>query len=137
MTRTARCCCGNLQAQTTGEPGFVVACHCQECQRRTGSVFGVGAYFPKAQVTVSGAHKTYIRDGQSGHKLHIRFCPECGTSVYWEALFRPDYIGVAVGAFADPGFPVPLRSVWEESRHPWLEFGHGPDRSEQQWKPKA
>jgi hypothetical protein len=45
MIRTARCCCGTLQIETSGEPSFVVAGHCVECLRRTGSVFGVGAYF--------------------------------------------------------------------------------------------
>ena len=37
MTRIAHCCCGSLRAETTGEPVFVGACHCTECQRRTGS----------------------------------------------------------------------------------------------------
>ena len=73
MIRTARCCCGALRAETTGEPNFVVACHCTECQRRTGSPFGVGAYFPKTQVTVSGAEKIHVRDGQDRRKLRIRF----------------------------------------------------------------
>lgn len=27
---------------------------------------------------------------------------------------------VAVGAFADPAFPAPVRSVWERSRHAWM-----------------
>jgi hypothetical protein len=112
--------------EASGEPSFVVACHCTECQRRTGSVFGVSAYFAKTQITPGGTSKTYIRDGQDGRKLHIRFCPDCGTSVYWEAEFRPGHIGVAVGAFADPHFPAPVRSVWEQSRHPWTGFEHNP-----------
>ena len=41
MTRIAHCCCGSLRAETTGEPAFVAACHCTECQRRTGAPFGV------------------------------------------------------------------------------------------------
>jgi hypothetical protein len=136
MIRTAHCCCGSLRVEASGEPKFVVACHCTECQRRTGSVFGVGAYYPKAQITVQGTSNLYVRDGQSGHKLRIHFCPDCGTSVYWEAEFRPDYYGVAVGAFADPQFPLPVRSVWEQTRHPWLVFGHNPDGFVQQWVSK-
>lgn len=31
----------------------------------------------------------------------------------------PDSIGVAVGSFADPGYPHPTRSVWERTKHPW------------------
>jgi hypothetical protein len=124
MTRTARCSCGGLAVEASGEPSFVVACHCTECQRRTGSVLGVGAYFPKAQVNVSGTSNLYVRDGQNGRKIRSHFCPDCGTSVYWETDFRPDHFGVAVGAFADPQFPVPVRSVWEQTRHPWVNFAH-------------
>jgi hypothetical protein len=31
-------------------------------------------------------------------------------------------IGVAVGAFADPAFPVPDQSVSDELRHSWIAF---------------
>src|SRR5215471_7461464 len=43
MTRMARCRCGALHAEVSGDPIRVIVCHCDECQRRTGSVFGVGA----------------------------------------------------------------------------------------------
>ena len=126
MTRTAHCACGALKVEASGEPAFVAACHCIECQRRTGSVFGVSAYFRERHITASGPAKTFVRDGQEGRKLHMHFCPDCGTTVYWQADFRPGFIGVAVGAFADPRFPLPAFSVWEQSRHPWLAFEHGP-----------
>jgi hypothetical protein len=124
MPRMARCSCGSLWVQTTGEATFVIACHCCECQRRTGAPFGVGVYFEKAQVGAQGASKLYIRDGQEGRKLRFHFCPECGTTVFWEVDIHSDLIGVAFGAFADPSFPPPTQSVWEASRHSWVEFGH-------------
>src|SRR3546814_2698469 len=42
----------------------------------------------------------------------------------------PGYIGVAVGAIADPGCPAPVRSVFEQSRHAWVAIG-GAARSEE------
>jgi hypothetical protein len=54
----------------------------------------------------------------------MRFCPTCGTTVYWELDLRPNWVGLAVGAFGDTGFPTPTRSVWERSRHAWVAFGH-------------
>jgi hypothetical protein len=110
----------------------VIACHCLDCQRRTGSIFGVGAYFRQEQVDPKGSSKVFVRDGQDGRKLRIHFCPECGNSVYWEPEFLSGHIGVAVGAFADPNFPPPSTSAWEQSRHPWLDFEHNPQRLERQ-----
>ena len=49
-TRNAACSCGQLQATTSGDPVRISVCHCLACQRRTGSVFGMQARFPRAQV---------------------------------------------------------------------------------------
>lgn len=110
VTRSARCCCGGLRAETTGEPTFVLACHCIECQRRTGAVFGVGAYFDRAQVRVDGTSSVYARERQAGRLLRFHFCPMCGTTVHWDLDAFPDKIGVAIGAFADAAFPASNRS---------------------------
>jgi hypothetical protein len=53
----------------------------------------------------------------------MHFCPECGTTVYSEGDRLPQHLGIAVGAFADPSFPAPTNSVWEQTRHPWVDFG--------------
>jgi glutathione-dependent formaldehyde-activating enzyme len=69
MTRIAHCCCGSLRAEATGEPAFVAACHCMECQRRTGSPFGVSTYFPKEQVCTEGPSKVYVRGSDAGRVM--------------------------------------------------------------------
>jgi len=120
MERTAACHCGQLRVTTTGEPERVGICHCQACQRRTGSLFHAGAYFTKEQVRSAGEYKTYERDSDSGFKIRFHFCPVCGSSVFWDGDRIPELCGVAVGAFADPNFPPPKYSIWEESRHAWL-----------------
>jgi hypothetical protein len=71
-------------------------------------------------VRYEGPSKAYARRADSGLEIRFYFCPECGTSVYYESDKSPDLCGIAVGCFADPGFPPPKRSVWEESLHPWI-----------------
>ncbi|HUN40853.1 MAG TPA: GFA family protein [Acetobacteraceae bacterium] len=122
MERVAQCHCGSLRAITSGEPLLVNVCHCKACQRRTGAPAGSGAAFAKTQVRVEGPSKVFERDGQSGRKVRFYFCPNCGTSLYWEADARPDWYGVAVGAFADPDFPAPSVSIFEESKHVWVKL---------------
>ena len=122
-SKLAQCSCGALRAEVHGEPqGGVVICHCAECQRRTGAPFGVGAYYSKKKVNISGESRLYIRTGTSGHPFHQHFCPTCGTTLFWYPTFRPEVIGIAVGGFVDPNFPPPIRSVWEQSRHAWVEL---------------
>jgi hypothetical protein len=135
MIRIAHCCCGSLRAEVTGEPALVAACHCIECQRRTGAPFGVSTYFPKEQVSTQGLNKVYERRSDSGRKIELRFCPNCGSTVFWHAEFRPDLIGIAFGAFADPSMPRPTHSVWETTGHPWVTFDHELRHLERQGEP--
>ena len=128
MTRMAHCCCGSLRAEASGEPALVAACHCTLCQRRTGSPFGVSTYFRKQQVRTEGTSKVYVHTSDSGRKIEAHFCPDCGSTVFWNAEIFPDLIGIAFGAFADPTVPWPTVSVWEATRHPWVTFDHQLDR---------
>jgi hypothetical protein len=66
---SARCTCGAIALSLPEPSRLVVACHCLDCQRRTGAPFGV-----------------------------------------------------AVGAIADPTYPAPARSVFEQSKHGWVEI---------------
>jgi hypothetical protein len=49
----------------------------------------------------------------------FHFCPPCGSTVWWEAA-PPAFVTVAIGACADPDFPPPHVSLYEERRHPWV-----------------
>ena len=118
----ARCSCGALSLSLSGPSRLVVACHCLDCQRRTGAPFGVGAFYAAETVTISGASKPYVRTAASGGKVRNHFCPDCGATVYWQADNLPGMIAVAVGAIANPDFPAPVRSVFEQSKHRWVEI---------------
>jgi len=45
--------------------------------------------------------------GRKRNALTFRFCPVCGSTVYWTGEGFPGYVAVAIGAFADPAFPAP------------------------------
>ena len=122
-SRTARCACQNFTVELAGDPQLVGACNCFECQRRTGSAFGVGAFFEKSQlIKTSGDKSTYNRQSESGRALSLHFCPNCGTTLYWDLEMLPGKFGVAVGCFNDPNFPAPTVAVWCQSAHDWVEF---------------
>ena len=119
-TRRAACNCGQLHLTVEGEPARISMCHCQQCQRRTGAVSSNQARFRAEQVTIAGDATEYRRSSDSGRALVFRFCPKCGSTVYWTGDGFPGLIAIAIGAFADPNFPPPTVSVWEEWRHPWV-----------------
>jgi len=120
--RRASCSCGQLAATATAEPLRVSVCHCLACQQRTGSVFAAQARFRKDQVQVVGQASTYTRVADSGGRITFHFCPHCGATVHYSLESQPDIVAIPVGAFADPAFPPPVRSVYESRRHGWVEI---------------
>lgn len=123
--RIASCSCGQLTATAAGDPIRVSVCHCLACQRRTGSVFGAQARFRRADVAVQGASTAWSRTGDGGSTATFHFCPTCGATVYYLFDGMPDMMAMPVGAFADPTFPAPVFSVYEERQHAWVALVGG------------
>jgi hypothetical protein len=73
-------------------------------------------------MTISGRSKEFLRVGDEGTKSTFRFCPECGATVYYTLEGLDGAVVIPVGAFADPRFPTPTFSVYEERMHSWMSM---------------
>jgi hypothetical protein len=120
MSKRAQCQCGALAVEIEGPEEAVVMCSCTECQRRSGSPFGEGAYYQRGQVRFIGEAREYVRAADSGKPFHQFFCPTCATTLYFWSERDPNRVGVAVGAFADSDFRRPDRSVFDSRKHAWV-----------------
>lgn len=70
----AQCACGALKVTLPDDiTPAVVACHCTACQGRTGSPFGVGAYYLLTALTITGKATPWTREADSGGYLHDLF----------------------------------------------------------------
>ena len=121
-TRTASCSCGQLAVQAPRDPVRVTVCHCLACQRRTSSVFGAQARFAAQSVQIRGTSNVFVRIGDSGGKIAYHFCPTCGTTVHYALEGEPQLVAIPVGAFANPEFPPPGRSLYEQRVHGWVRL---------------
>ncbi len=100
----------------------ISVCHCLACQQRSGSAFAVQARWPDADVTVSGEFRIWERVADSGRRTVYKFCPNCGSTISYTGEAFPGLTAVPVGAFADPDFPSPGFSVYENRKHGWVEI---------------
>jgi hypothetical protein len=116
------CLCGTVRYRLEGDPvqGPAV-CHCTFCKRRTGSAFGLGAYFDESAVRfTTGVLKTYAyRSDETGRWLKTEFCPNCGTTVAWTGEWAPGQRGIALGTFDDPNWIKPRMQVFARSALSW------------------
>jgi hypothetical protein len=132
MAHIASCCCGQLQLKYEGEIRRSSVCHCLECQRRTGSAFGLQTRVERSKTIVTGNSTVYQRTGDDPKDgfVTFHFCPICGSTVYWELSGMDEHFVVAAGAFADRSFPAPVFSVYEDRMLPWVKL---PDSVETHW----
>lgn len=118
--RAANCACGSLSLAIEGEPEIVAICGCRQCQLRTGSVYSTHAFFARSGVTISGDYKTFARPADSGNTVTFHFCPECGSTVFWQAEGRPNSWGIALGAMSGAEMPPPIAAVWGQEVKAWV-----------------
>jgi hypothetical protein len=122
VERLAKCACGSVSVSVSGEPVAHSVCHCNNCKKRTGSAFGISAYFPKqAMASVKGEMNVYAFHNASRNEDQQRhFCSKCGTTVYWFASTLPDVVGIAGGCFADNPLGEPTITASHSKKLDWV-----------------
>lgn len=121
-----------MRYRVKAAPERTSACNCRFCQHRTGSAFGMGAYFRKEDVEIlSGKLRTYEhRSDETDRWLRFEFCEGCGTQVTWTAEAFPHLRAIGIGTFDDPSWPPMERFSWMRSAHPWVAVPPGMERFE-------
>jgi hypothetical protein len=121
--REGGCQCGNIRYQVSGDPVAVGVCHCGECQRQSGSAFGMSWVVLQTQFELlRGTVKTFTRNSDSGRSLECAFCPDCGTRLYHVPGYRAGIINVKPGTLDDPSAARPTREIWTSRKHAWVRF---------------
>ena len=128
MSHAGGCVCGAIRFSAAGDPLRVTVCHCQWCQRRTGSAFGIELVFDPDRIEMSGdspARYRHVSD-ESGRWLEIEFCGQCGGNLGFTLQAAPEIRTLPAGAFDDPSWITPerqiFRHVFARSRRDWSDL---------------
>lgn len=136
--RPGGCACGAVRYEARGEPIFVNHCHCRLCQRQTGSVGVVNAFYESDRIeVVSGTLAEATLQAGSGGDHTIARCSQCGTALfsYYPRVGRLG-AGIRVGSFDDPDAFTPTAVVFTESKMPWVALPEGIPAFEQYYAPQ-
>jgi hypothetical protein len=66
---TGGCLCGQVRYSANADPAFVGVCHCEHCQKQTGTAFSVLVGIPKSAISTHGQLKTFHDKGDSGQTV--------------------------------------------------------------------
>jgi hypothetical protein len=130
---TGRCLCGAAEYRVTAEPMTVYACHCTNCQKRSGSAFGISLWVPRTAVEVTKGEVALLAfTGEDGRERRRRHCPRCTTALWLEPVRHEALAIVLGGTLDDTSWLRPVAHLWTRSAQPWLAFPEGAPRYEQQ-----
>jgi hypothetical protein len=91
------CLCGSVRYKVSSDPSFVLNCHCEDCRRSTGSVYGTNVFVDEDKVQITGEVSLYVHTADSGNEMTKRFCPNCGTLLFGNSSGRQNSVSIRAG----------------------------------------
>lgn len=115
------CACGQLRYTWTAGIKFrIYACHCKDCQTRSGSAFALQMGAMAIDLSVLGNTIEGKIVQPSGAVATQFACPQCLTRVYASNDQRPGYLTVRAGTLDDSNSITPAFHLWVKSKQPWV-----------------
>jgi hypothetical protein len=120
---TGGCQCGQLRYEVNAEPLSVYVCHCTECQRQSGSAFGMSVLLPRAAFRfVKGHAQRYSRTADSGRVIDGDFCETCGVRPVHYPRANEAVAILKPGTLDDTGWLHPVGHIWTRSAQKWVSI---------------
>lgn len=114
------CLCGQIQFEIDGDFENFFLCHCQHCQKDTGSAHAANLFSTSAKLKwISGEEKaqTYQLPGTR----HIKsFCQKCGSAVP-EMQMDGKLLKVPAGSLDTPLMMKPMAHIFMSSQADWAK----------------
>ncbi len=120
------CLCGAIRFRVIEEPQTVYACHCTDCQRRTGSAFALSMVVRRQAIElIQGEPVLYTATLPDGRTKQGRMCASCGTRLWGEPVKNKNVSVIQPGTLEQPYNLTPVAHQWVRSAQPWVVFPPG------------
>lgn len=117
------CQCGEVRYECGAEPTALFVCHCRECQKQSGSAFGMSLQVPRdALRVIAGSPRHWTRPTDSGHHLQCWFCDRCGSRMWHEPVPASGTCTIKAGSLDEPVDFSAAVHIWTSRRLPGLSF---------------
>ena len=119
---TGGCACGSIRYQLLDKPMFVHCCHCDDCQRLTGSAFVLNAIIETQAIKLLRGKPVAVPVPRENGPHDIYRCPRCQTAVWSDYGRRPNVRFVRVGTLDKPGALKPDVHIHTRWKAKWLKL---------------
>jgi hypothetical protein len=129
---TGGCLCGAVRFESKDPPTEGFYCHCRNCQRQFGGLFGAYVRVPRSSFTFTKGGPRYYRSSAVARR---GFCAACGSPlvfVFDGEDANADY-WISIGTLDHPeDWPMTKDASWGQTTHgfadrkiPWHEIEDG------------
>ncbi len=114
------CQCGHVRYSIAGEGYRLNICHCRDCQRQSGSAFGMSLIIkPDAFHLDSGELRKFLVRADSGREKTCAFCPDCGVRIYNASS---SLTALKAGTLDDTSRLMPDAHYWTTRKQQWTRL---------------
>jgi hypothetical protein len=106
--------------ELSAEPLFTYACHCLDCQKRTGSAFSMGLVVAGDAVRIQGKLTSWTRGSDDGHVNTRHSCSDCGNIIYGDSSASPGLLKVQAGLLEYTSDVRPGVHIWTCRKQAWV-----------------
>jgi len=121
---SGHCLCGSVKYSCDEPPLMTAVCHCENCQRQTGTAFSVIVGVPAGSIVFENDDTLaeYVDHGESGRAVRRQFCKNCGSPIVsiLESALGLDII--KAGTLNDKSWLKPTTQFWCDTAQPWVEL---------------
>lgn len=115
---SGKCLCGKLTYDCHAKPEAIFNCHCEDCRRATGSVFGTNLFVSEDQVEIFGEFSSYSHNADSGSTMTKLFCSNCGSLLFGKNSAKVNVLSVRAGSVNQLDVIKPVVNVFMQSKVP-------------------
>ena len=115
---SGKCLCGMVSYKCYSEPNAIFNCHCNDCRRATGSVFGTNLFVPENKVEIQGKVSSFTHTSDSGSTMTKLFCPNCGSLLFGKNSVKPNVMSIRAGTVEQIEIIKPIINVFMSSKIP-------------------
>lgn len=113
------CACGAVRYALIAAPLLVYACHCHDCQKRSGSAFALSMVIRCDDLSVVGELEVIQMSTPSGRAIDHSVCARCRFRLFARAPAAPEFATLRAGTLDCTSWIVPIAQAWVESAIPW------------------
>jgi hypothetical protein len=119
---TGECNCGSVTYKLKAESLLTYVCHCGNCQKRSGSAFGMGIVVPVDDLQVEGELRCWERVSDAGNRNPRYSCAVCGNVIYGLGAYTPGFAKLMPGTLKDTREIQPDVHVWVSRAQRWVNI---------------